>query len=207
MSVHSLTAEQRFEAGHSGRLWLGLLGALVVHLALILTLPSPHFQPYKLAEPSITHVFEVPPSIVVPPPPREIPKRAVVTEIAPSDEVGPEETMPVTVPDVNAPFDKMAPLGRLPYYDAYDERPEVTKRVYPVYPELARQAELEGVVVLKVGIDEHGKVRDALVLESVEGLDEAALDVIYRWEFRPARQRDVAVPAWLVVPIRFSLRG
>lgn len=82
--------------------------------------------------------------------------------------------------------------------------PPLSRRLYP---DLARQAELEGVVVLKVGIDEFGHVKEALVLESVSGLDEAALDAICKWRFQPARQRDVPVPAWLVVPIRFSLRG
>lgn len=207
MSAHSLTAEQRFEAGHSRRIWLGLLGATIIHLALILTLPQPHFRPYQLTNQTAIHVVDAPPAITIPPPPKEIPKPQVVTAIAPSDDAGAEETIPSTIPDLNAPFTPPVTDGRPPFFDAFDDAPVLLKRVHPVYPELARQAELEGVVVLKVGIDEFGTVKEALVLESVGGLDEAALDAIFQWQFQPARQRDVPVPVWIVVPIRFSLRG
>jgi len=207
MATHSLTAEQRFEAGHPSRLWLGLIGAIAIHVALILILPNPQFQPYQLAERNVIHVVDSPPAILIPPPPKELPKREIVTEIAPSAQADPGATIPSTVPDLEAPFVGPASGSRPDFFDAYDTRPIVVKRVYPVYPELARQAELEGVVVLKVGIDEFGHVKRALVIESVNGLDEAALEAIYKWRFEPARQRDVPVPAWLVVPIRFSLRG
>jgi protein TonB len=207
MSIHTLTAEERFEAGHSGRLWWGVLGALTIHVVLVLVLPQPHFQPYRLSEPSITPLVDAPSAIVVPPPPKELPKPEVVTAIAPSDEAGPDATMPVTVLDPYAPLSGPASDGRPPFFTVFDKAPVVVKQVYPAYPELARQAELEGTVVLKVGIDEFGRVEEARVLESVPGLDQAALDAIYQWEFEPAEQRDVPVPVWIVIPIRFSLRG
>jgi len=207
MSSHSLTAEQRFEAGHPGRLWWGLLGAVIIHLALVLILPHPHFQPYQLAEQTMMRVVDAPSAIVIPPPPKEIPKHDVVTAIAPSTDADPNATIPSTVPDLRAPSVEPVAESHHPFFDVFDERPVVIKQVYPVYPELARQAELEGVVVLKVGIDEFGQVKEALVLESVRGLDEAALDAIYQWRFRPGKQSDVPVPVWIVVPFRFSLHG
>lgn len=207
MSAHSLTAEQRFEAGHSARLWWGLLGAAIIHLALIFTLPNPHFQPYRLAERTVMRVVDAPPAVVIPPPPKEIPKQEVVTAIAPSADADADATIPSTVPDLRAPYIERAPASRRPFVEVFDTAPVAIKLVHPVYPELARQAELEGVVVLKVGIDEFGQVREARVLESVSGLDQAALDAIYKWQFQPGKQRDVPVPVWIVVPIRFSLHG
>ncbi|MBD3349616.1 MAG: TonB family protein [Candidatus Eisenbacteria bacterium] len=206
MSIHSLTAEQRFEARHSARLWWGLVGAAIIHLALILILPSPRFRPYQLSEQPLIHMVDAPPAIVIPPPPEELPRQDIIPAIAPSDDVGADATIPATVPDPSAPLRDPVSHGRPPFFEAVDERPAVIKRVHPAYPELARQAELEGVVVLKVGVDEFGRVREALVIESVAGLDEAALEAIYRWRFEPARQRDVPVPAWIVIPIRFTLR-
>ena len=206
MSTYSLTAEQRFEAGHSSRLRLGVLGAIFIHLVLILILPHPHFQPYQLAEQTAIHVLDVPSAIVIPPQ-QEIPKPDLVPAIAPSDEVGADETMPSTALDFSAPPSEPASDGHPPFSIVFDEPPVVVKQVHPVYPEMARQAELEGVVLLKVGIDEFGQVREALVLQSVSGLDEAALDAIYQWQFQPAKQHDVPVPVWITVPIRFSLRG
>jgi len=125
----------------------------------------------------------------------------------PTDDPGAAETIPSNALDPAAVPTPVPSGHSSDYFDAYDRPPVVIKQVYPVYPELARQAELEGVVVLKVGIDELGQVREALVLESVPGLDKAALDAIYQWQFKPAMQRDVPVPVWYTVPIRFRLRG
>lgn len=207
MSTNVMTAERQFEAGHPHRLQLGFLVAIGIHAMLFLMLPHPHFQPYQLTEKTTTTLVDAPSAFVIPPPPREIPKEDVVTVVVPSDESGAEETMPTTVLDPRNPPVRSVSDDNPGFFDVFDQPPVVIKRVYPVYPEMARQAELEGVVLLKVGIDEFGQVRDVLVLESVHGLDEAALDAIYQWQFQPAKQRDVPVAVWYAVPIRFSLRG
>jgi hypothetical protein len=59
------------------------------------------------------------------------------------------------------------------FVEVFDRPPEVIERVRPVYPEMARQAGIEGVVVLKVDIDEVGRFREALVLQSVPHLTAA----------------------------------
>ncbi len=207
MSIHSLTAEQRFEAGHLGRMWWALMGAVAVHLALVLTLPHPHFRPYELSEPDDPIIVDDFAGFVLPPPPEEVRKEEAVAPIAPSDEADPGATIAQTVIDLREPYVPPAAHVREPFTNIFDTPPVVVKQVYPVYPELARQAELEGVVMLKVGIDESGQVKEALVVRSVPGLDEAALDAVRQWRFTPGKQRDVPVPVWIVVPIRFSLNG
>ncbi len=207
MSTNAMTAERRFEAGHLRRLQLGFLAAVSIHVLLFLILPNPHFEPYRLHEKTTVQLVDAALEFVIPPPPEEIVKPDVVTAIEPSDAPGADETIPPTTFDPeNVPVRVVTdtPTG---FRDAFDQAPVVIARVYPVYPEMARQAELEGVVLLKVGIDELGRVREAIVLQSIDGLDEAALDAIYQWRFQPAMQRDVPVPVWYSVPIRFSLRG
>ena len=115
--------------------------------------------------------------------------------------------MPTTVLDPRNPPVQSVSGDSPGFFDAFDQPPVVIKQNNPVYPEMARQAGLEGVVLHKVGIDEFGQVKEVLVLESVDGLDEAALGAIYQWQFKPAEQRGVPVPVWFAVPVRFSLRG
>ncbi|MCK4513107.1 energy transducer TonB, partial [bacterium] len=116
-------------------------------------------------------------------------------------------TIASTELDVEAPPELPPARTRAEFFLSYDEAPVVIKQVLPVYPDMARDAELEGVVRVLIGIDEFGNVVEAQVIGSVPGLDRAALDAVYQWKFKPAKQRDVAVPVRISVPIRFTLTG
>lgn len=75
------------------------------------------------------------------------------------------------------------------YVPAYqvDREPQVVNEVKAPYPEEARRAGIEGGVVLSIRIDETGKVTQARVLSGPGyGLNEAALEYIRRYTFRPA---------------------
>jgi protein TonB len=87
-------------------------------------------------------------------------------------------------------------------------RPEVieSSRVMPVYPEEAQQAGLEGLVVLKVVIDERGRVGEIEVLRGVgHGLDEAAVAAVRQWRFRPATRDGKPIKVVHVIPFDFRL--
>ena len=90
---------------------------------------------------------------------------------------------------------------------AFDEPPLVVAQVPPVYPDMARMAELEGVVMVQIGIDERGNVVEATVVSGIDGLNQAAIGAVYKWKFRPAKQRGIPVPVRIVMPIRFVLSG
>jgi len=77
----------------------------------------------------------------------------------------------------------------------------------PAYPEIAREAGVEGTVLVRVLVDAQGTVRDRILLQSVLGLDEAALAAAATAVFRPALQQDKPVAVWVVLPIEFRLRG
>ena len=72
--------------------------------------------------------------------------------------------------------------------------------------ELARQAGLEGMVVVNVIIDETGKPESARVVRSVaEVLDKAAVEAVMKQRFEPGRQRNRPVRVEMAIPVRFQL--
>jgi TonB family protein len=59
--------------------------------------------------------------------------------------------------------------------------------VAPIYPQVAREARREGVVILEAVIDASGNVTSVRVLKGDPLLDQAALDAVQQWKFTPAR--------------------
>ena len=85
--------------------------------------------------------------------------------------------------------------------------PLLITRVEPLYPELARRTHMEGTVILEAVITAAGDVRDAYVLKSANPvLDAAALQAVRQWRYRPATWDGRAVPVYLTVTVRFSLK-
>jgi TonB family protein len=63
--------------------------------------------------------------------------------------------------------------------------PKLVKKVEPVYPEEARKAGIQGVVILEARTDVQGKVKDVMVLRSVPALNKAAIDALRQWVYEP----------------------
>jgi TonB family protein len=76
-----------------------------------------------------------------------------------------------------------------------DSPPRLLKQVDPQYPPEALADGKEGTVQLEFVIDEEGRVKNPRVLESVPGLDEAAMATIKKWRFAPARRNGKPVSA------------
>lgn len=79
----------------------------------------------------------------------------------------------------------------------------------PRYPVLARQRKEQGRLALRVMVDAGGGVTGLSIVASSGSrlLDEAAIDAVKRWRFRPARRNDSAIPGVVEVPILFRLTG
>lgn len=79
----------------------------------------------------------------------------------------------------------------------------------PPYPNLSRRMGEEGEVRLRVHVDTSGNAQQVEIARSsgFPRLDQAALDTVKQWRFVPARQGDQPIPAWVIVPIQFSLRS
>ncbi len=86
---------------------------------------------------------------------------------------------------------------------------KATQRVEPVYPPTSRRMGEEGVVRLKVLVDERGRPHDVVVQNSsgYPRLDQAAIEAVRRWRFEPATDGSRAVSAWSAVAIRFQLKN
>jgi periplasmic protein TonB len=78
--------------------------------------------------------------------------------------------------------------------------------VRPVYPEVARQARVEGVVIIEAVIGPTGDVQSARVLRSQPLLDEAALAAVRQWKFTPTLLNGVPVPVVMTVTVNFRLQ-
>jgi len=79
----------------------------------------------------------------------------------------------------------------------------------PSYPLASRLLGEEGRVLVRVQVDTSGKAR-SVVLHGSSGhsrLDGSALSAVWSWKFHPAKRGGRPVEAWVIVPIRFSLKG
>jgi TonB family protein len=83
--------------------------------------------------------------------------------------------------------------------------PKLVKTVNPVYPEIARQAKIEGVVIVQARTDTQGRVKDAMVLRSIPLLDQAAIAAVRQWVYEPLVIDGQAREAVFTVTVRFAL--
>jgi len=84
--------------------------------------------------------------------------------------------------------------------------PILKERVEPVYPEPARKARMQGVVIIEAIITADGTVADVKVLKSVNPLlDAAAERAVSKWTYRPATLSGRAVSVYLTVTVNFQL--
>jgi protein TonB len=77
--------------------------------------------------------------------------------------------------------------------------------VIPVYPDLAKQARVEGLVVIECRIDTQGRVADARVLRGHPLLDDAALAAVRQWRYRPTLLNGQPISVIMTVTVRFAL--
>jgi TonB family protein len=93
------------------------------------------------------------------------------------------------------------------YYD-YDTAPRAVRTLEPEYPLAARNAGLEGTVVINLNLDEQGRILRAWVASSSapDILVSAALDAVYQFEFSPGLSRGVPVRSTVAIPLRFTLK-
>lgn len=145
--------------------------------------PQPVVEKPIEPPPIITAPIEAPAPFVAPPPPPEPEPVA-----APAPEPAPAPPPPVVPPRFNADY---------------------LQNPAPPYPSLSRRMGEQGKVILRVLVSADGNP-DKVELRKSSGwtrLDQSALETVKRWKFIPARQGDHAIPAWVLVPISFTLEG
>lgn len=153
--------------------------------------PEPAPQPEALPEP--------PPAQ---PPPPIPPKPAVKRESAP------KPPRPVSAASARPPSATASSGGgATESAQAVSYAAEPTRQPPPKYPAAAQRRGLEGKVMLRVRVSPAGAVEGVELLSGsgAEILDEAAIQAVRGWTFRPAMRLGVAVAAVVDVPVRFRL--
>jgi len=85
--------------------------------------------------------------------------------------------------------------------------PELIKRINPEYPEVARKARIQGVVILEAIIDKEGSVTNVRVLRGLPmGLSDAAQNALMRWKFKPAMMNNRPVSVYYTLTVTFTLQ-
>jgi protein TonB len=102
------------------------------------------------------------------------------------------------LPDVPPPQQAVRVGGQI-------KEPKKLKDVKPVYPDIARQARVQGIVILECTISPQGKVTDVKVLRSIPLLDEAAKEAVRQWVYTPTLLNGVPVPVIMTVTVNFKL--
>ncbi len=85
--------------------------------------------------------------------------------------------------------------------------PTKVRDVKPAYPETARTARVQGVVICEALIGADGKVADVRVLRSTPLLDQAAVEAVRQWEFTPSLLNGNPVPIIMTMTVNFTLDG
>ncbi|RKS24691.1 outer membrane transport energization protein TonB [Pseudomonas sp. WPR_5_2] len=83
----------------------------------------------------------------------------------------------------------------------------VTPPPAPRYPNTARRRNQQGIVRVEVHLDERGRQLKRVLTRSsgVDSLDQAALEAVTQWRFRPEIVDGRAVPSRVEIPIEFAL--
>lgn len=84
--------------------------------------------------------------------------------------------------------------------------PSFLRMIKPDYPRLARRFGKEGKVVLRLFIDEHGRLLNVEIVEKAGyGFDEAVVDAVKASIFQPAKLNGHPVACKALLPVRFKL--
>jgi protein TonB len=85
------------------------------------------------------------------------------------------------------------------------KEPKRLKYVQPGYPDIAKQARVQGVVILECTISPQGKVTDVKVLRGIPLLDQSAVEAVKQWVYTPTLLNGVPVPVIMTVTVNFKL--
>jgi periplasmic protein TonB len=83
----------------------------------------------------------------------------------------------------------------------------ILSQTRPVYPALARQARIQGSVVLHAIIDKDGKVAQLEVVSGHPLLVQAALDAVKQWRYKPTQLNGDPVEVDTTITVTFTMGG
>ena len=204
-----------------------LIAAALLHVVLLLvTLPS-LVRPSEPRQPGEKTVFVVQTLRFQPPPaPAQTTPPQPKAKKIPIPDPTPEDPEPIVLEEIEVPeIDFLA--TEADFFGIPDAPPAVEPgvpggvmqvgdgvtapvKIYgpqPQYSEEARQARIQGTVILQAVIDKVGAVTSVKVLKGLPlGLNDTALAAVKEWKYEPARLDGEPVPVYLSLLINFSLQ-
>ena len=181
--------------------------------AEVISLPEPQVQPEVKPEPvpvKLQPIQKPEPKpkvkqLVTKAP--ETPRPQPVVAPDPDPELEPAEEKSLPVPVAEAPTKPQMPAGPVTLSSELSVScPSLTA---PTYPAISRRMGEEGKLVLRVELDEAGRIDDARVIDSsgYDRLDKAALEAVRSWRCRPSMRDGQPVRAIALQPFNFVLQG
>jgi protein TonB len=85
------------------------------------------------------------------------------------------------------------------------QEPRKLEHVNPAYPDIARQARVQGVVILECTIGPDGRIEHVTVLRGIPLLDAAAVEAVRQWVYTPTLVNGVPARVIMTVTVRFKL--
>jgi protein TonB len=82
----------------------------------------------------------------------------------------------------------------------------ILNKVNPVYPPIAKQSRLQGLVRLNVVVNKDGTVQDVQVASGDPLLAGASVDAVRQWTYRPTLLNGNPVEVVTVVDVNFTLK-
>lgn len=202
----AISANDLFKQQYNKYIRWAMLAAFLFTILFFLFSPKYKPNPYRIYEEEMEMV-DIQEQIELPDIPKETPKPQVAVEAVP-DEMVDEET---EIADSLIDMDEILDMGDGIYdtgsdFQVSQEKPTLVSFSPPEYPEIARASHLEGTVLVKVQVGTDGSVLQAVVIKSVHPtLDREAVKAARRCKFKPGRQRDIPVKAWMAIPFAFRL--
>jgi TonB family protein len=82
-----------------------------------------------------------------------------------------------------------------------------THAVAPIYPATARQHGIQGDLILRAVIDKNGDLGRICIIQALgAGLDEAAVDAVRQWKYRPYILNGVPVEVVTTINVQYHMR-
>jgi len=193
--------------------------AILLILFAFLVSPNIEIKAYK-AEVRITEAIDIPPEIkdkIKPPETQIKPQFQINFDDKLSDDDDDEELMELdtidkTTLDPYKEFAKPDDWGKTSKdFIYFDEPPKKLNEAPLRYPKFAKEANIQGTVVLELEVLRSGKIGAIDVKKSVlpgrGGLDEAAIEYARQLEFEPAKTNGKAIAVWVTFPVNFYLEN
>ena len=81
------------------------------------------------------------------------------------------------------------------------------QKITPVYPPIAKAARVQGTVVLQATISKTGRLKNLQVVSGPAMLQQAALDAVRQWRYKPYLLNNEPVEVETTVNVIFTLGG